>query len=336
MLSSRTWDGDPRPRPVVGGQAVMEGVMMRNGAVYGIAVRRPDGSIQANRLVWRSMTDHPLLKHRFLRGFPTLLETLVNGIHALNRSVEMVAEEEEERLSSLSLTLTLVAALAVALALFVVAPHLLSLLMLQLGIGGDLDGLTFHVWDGFFKCCIFVAYIKVIARAPEVRRVFQYHGAEHKAIHAFEAGGTVDADAAMRQSRLHARCGTTFVLFVIFISILLHAVLVPALLACYTPESVTLKHVYTLVFKLLLVIPISALAYELVRTAAELPDGPLATALQAPGLMLQRLTTYEPDAAQADVALVALREALGPAWDNVRTPPYSADDAPDDAYVRQT
>jgi uncharacterized protein YqhQ len=319
----------------VGGQAVMEGVMMRNGSVYGLAVRGPDGSIRARRLAWRSLTDrHPLLKRRFLRGFPTLLETMINGIGALNRSVEMVGGEEEP-VKPIHLTLVFIAALAVALTLFVVVPHLLSLAMLHLDMGGDLEGLTFHVWDGFFKCCIFVAYLQVIARAPEIRRVFQYHGAEHKTIHAFETGGAVDADVAAVQSRLHPRCGTTFVLFVICISILLHAVLVPMLLAIHTPQATVTKHVYTIAFKLLLVIPISALAYELIRTAAEIRKGVVATILQAPGLLLQRLTTYEPDRSQLDVALVALREALGPAGDTVHTPPYSTGDMPDYNDVRQ-
>ena len=147
---------------------------------------------------------------------------------------------------------------------------------------------------------------------PDIRRVFQYHGAEHKTIHAYEAGGDVTAAAAMSKSRLHPRCGTTFLLFVISISIVLHAVLVPLMLSIYTPQGGVAKHVLTIAVKLLLMVPISALAYELIRYAAKLPEGFLATVLRAPGLALQRLTTYEPDESQVQVALVALREALGP------------------------
>jgi len=220
--------------------------------------------------------------------------------------------------------LATILALVMAVALFVVAPHLLSLVMLWLHLGGDVEGLSFHLWDGFFKCCIFMGYIRLISYVPDIRRVFQYHGAEHKTIHAFESGDEVSAASAARMSRLHPRCGTTFLLFVICISIILHAVLVPLLLMIYTPQSAIAKHALTIAFKLLLMVPISALAYELIRYAARMPDGFWATLLRAPGLALQRLTTYEPDEAQLDVAVVARREARGPdAGDNIRTAPYT-------------
>lgn len=312
--------------PVVGGQAVMEGVMMRNGAVYGLAVRRADGVICARRYPWFSLTEVTWLRKPFVRGFPVLVETLVNGVKALNRSVEAAAQGEGEELSGWQLTLTLAAALLMAVGLFVLAPHLLSVGMLWLGLGGDVEGLSFHVWDGFFKCCIFVAYIRAIACVPDIRRVFQYHGAEHKTIHAFEAGGDVDAAAAAGMSRLHPRCGTTFLLFVICLSIVLHAVLVPLLLHVYTPQNEAAKHAVTIAFKLLLMAPISALAYELIRYAARLRQGFWATLLRAPGLALQRLTTDEPDAGQLEVAVVALREALDPEEGlRVRAVPYATE-----------
>lgn len=219
--------------------------------------------------------------------------------------------------------LSLGLALAMAVGLFVVAPHLLSLVMLALGLGGDVEGLSFHLWDGFFKACVFVGYIWLISLVPDIRRVFQYHGAEHKTIHAFERGGVVEAASAAAMSRLHPRCGTTFLLFVVCISIVLQAVLVPLLLAVWTPQGAVAKHALTLAFKLALVAPISALAYELIRYAARLPDTLWAHALRAPGLALQRLTTHEPDQAQMEVAVVALAEALGrDTAAEIRTPPY--------------
>lgn len=141
----------------------MEGVMMRNGDAYALAVRRPDGVIHAQRLPWFSLTRHPWLKKPFARGFPVLLETLINGIQALNRSVEAAAEAQEEKLEGWHLALTLGLALLMAVGLFVVAPHLLSLVMLWLHLGGDVEGLSFHLWDGFFKCCIFMGYIWLIS-----------------------------------------------------------------------------------------------------------------------------------------------------------------------------
>ncbi len=298
--------------PVVGGQAVMEGVMMRHQNHYALAVRHADGTIVAERKPWFSLTQHPLLKVRFVRGFPVLLETLVNGIKALNRSAEQAAEGENEKLETWHIVMTMIIAMGMAILLFVVLPHVLSIGMTWLGLGGDVEALSFHLWDGLFKCGIFVGYICIISLLPDIRRVFQYHGAEHKVIHAFEHGGEVTAYEAMRMSRLHPRCGTTFLLFVICISIVLHALLVPLLLSVWTPESTIYKHVITLLFKLLLMIPIASLAYELIHAAARMQEKSLlGTVLRAPGLVLQRLTTYEPHYDQLEVAIVALYEALG-------------------------
>ncbi len=312
--------------PVVGGQAVMEGVMMRHQDHYALAVRHADGTIVAERKPWFSLTKHPLLKLRFVRGFPVLLETLVNGIKALNRSAEQAAEGENEKLETWHIVLTMMIALGMAIVLFVVLPHMLSLVMTWFGLGGDVEALSFHLWDGLFKCAIFVSYIIAISLLPDIRRVFQYHGAEHKVIHTFESGGEVTAYEAMRMSRLHPRCGTTFLLFVICISIVLHAVLVPLMLSLWTPDGNITKHAVTLLFKLLLMIPIASLAYELIHVAARMDDTSfLGRSLRAPGLLLQRLTTYEPQYEQLEVAIVALYEALGKdAPESVRPVDYKA------------
>lgn len=128
---------------------------------------------------------------------------------------------------------TLLAAFGLAALMFVVAPHLLSLGMQRLDLGGDMEGFTFHMWDGLFKFFIFIGYIAAVSFVPEIRRVFQYHGAEHKVIAALEAGEPVSARSAMRHSRLHARCGTTFMLFVLSAAVLAHAAAVPSLLALW-------------------------------------------------------------------------------------------------------
>ena len=299
------------PAPLVGGQAVLEGVMMRNGDVYSLAVRLPGGTISVETHPWFSLTRHPFLKRPFVRGFPTLIETLVNGIKALNRSAECSAGEEGEEIQGWHLVLTMVVSLALALGLFVVVPHLLSMLMNWLGLGGDVDGISFHFWDGLFKFLIFIGYILGISLLPDVRRVFCYHGAEHKSIHAYESGNTVTPDSAQLYSRLHPRCGTTFLLFVMSIAILLHTILVPALLLVWTPENAVSKHAVTLFFKVLLMIPISALSYELIRYAARLKSAFWGQVLRAPGMFLQLLTTREPDKAQLEVAVAALAGATG-------------------------
>lgn len=310
--------------PPVGGQAVMEGVMMRNGDVYGLAVRQASGEICSQRLPWKTFLVRPWLRLPFIRGFPILLETLANGIHALNRSVALAEGGNPSETGTWGMVFSLALALLVAVGLFVAAPHLLSLLMLSLNLGGDVEGFSFHLWDGFYKCAIFIGYIWLISFVPDIRRVFEYHGAEHKTIHAWESGRAVDSDHAFAMSRLHPRCGTTFLLFVITISIVLQAILLPLVLQLWTPENFIIKHLFSIGIKLLLVIPISAASYELIRFAARLPAGFWATMLQAPGLALQRLTTREPDREQLEVAVVALVEALG-AEDaaNVRPAAYS-------------
>lgn len=301
---------DCADEPLLGGQAVMEGVLMRNGASYALALRQTDGAIVVERRRWYSLIpDASFFKKPFIRGFSILVETLVNGVKALNRSAVLTTADEDE-LSDWQLIVMLLVSLLLALGLFIVVPHLLSLGMTALGLSGDMQGLSFHVWDGLFKFAVFIGYIAAIAMVPEIRRVFQYHGAEHKTIACFERGGPMSVRAASRCSRLHPRCGTTFLLFVLSFAIVLHAILVPLLLWVWNPQNSVLKHTGVLCFKILLMIPISALAYELIRFAAKLGSGFIGTALRAPGLLLQCLTTREPDDEQLEVAIIALYEAL--------------------------
>jgi uncharacterized protein YqhQ len=253
------------------------------------------------------------------------LETLVNGIKALNFSAEVAVEAEGEELKTWQLILTLAAAIGFAVLLFVVLPHLVTIGMNLLGLSSGLKGLTFHLWDGFFKASIFIGYIVAISRLPDIRRVFEYHGAEHKVIWAYEnRENEINMETAMRQSRLHPRCGTTFMLFVMAISIILHALLVPLILVFWRPGSIVIEHAGIVLFKLFLMIPISAIAYEGIRYAAKLGSGFAAFMLRAPGMLLQKLTTREPGPSQIEVAMVALHEALG---DDgavpIRVPAYS-------------
>jgi uncharacterized protein YqhQ len=253
---------------------------------------------------------------------------MINGIKALNISAELALEAEGEELKPWQLALTLASALLFAVALFVVVPHLVTIALAFFKISGEVEGISFHLWDGLIKFGIFLLYILAISHIKEINRVFQYHGAEHKAIGAYERGGTpVTSAAASRQSRLHPRCGTTFLLFVLSIAILLHVLIVPLLLFFWVPENAFQKHFTVIILKLLLMLPISALAYEAIRLAARLGDNLLGRGLRAPGLMLQTLTTREPDERQLEVALVALKEALKADGDfdenNVQTRDYT-------------
>ena len=328
-LAARTlaWfmTSEERESLAVGGQAVMEGVMMRNDDTLSIAVRKPDGTVVSQQRPWFTLLRFKGARKAFIRGFPILLETLVNGIKALNFSAEIAVEAEGEELKPWQIVLTLFAAIGFAILLFVVLPHLVTIGMNILGFSSGLKGLTFHLWDGFFKASIFVGYIVAISRLPDIRRVFEYHGAEHKVIWAYENHETeITVETAMRQSRLHPRCGTTFMLFVMAISIVLHAILVPLVLVFWKPDNIVTEHAGIVVFKLFLMIPISAIAYETIRYAAKLTSGAVAFVLRAPGMLLQKLTTREPDGPQLEVAMIALAEALGDeSAIPIRVPAYS-------------
>lgn len=297
--------------PSVGGQAVIEGVMMRAGSKMAIAVRKPDGKIDVDVRPWFSLTNSAFLKRPFVRGFPMLLETLVNGIKALNYSAQQALDEEEGELNNFHLALTMIVAIGAALLLFVAVPHGLSLLMQLLGAGGDVKTLSFHAWDGVFKLGLFLGYIASIAMVPDIKRVFQYHGAEHKTIWTFEKDQPLTPENAIEYSRLHPRCGTAFLLFVLAISIVLFAVLVPLALMIYTPESAVIKHIYIIILKLFLMIPISCLAYELIRMAGKHTKKLWCRAVCLPGILMQYLTTKEPDKKQLEVAIAALKGAVG-------------------------
>ncbi len=295
----------------IGGQAVIEGVMMRNKQRMAIAVRRADGTISMERKPWFVLTKNAWAKKPFLRGFPILLETLVNGIKSLNWSASTAVEEETgEEFSFLAIALTMVLAMGLAILMFVVLPHVFSLGMAALGLGGATEGITFHIWDGFFKVAIFLGYVLTISRLPDIQRVFEYHGAEHKVIWTHENGLELTPDTAKKFSRLHPRCGTAFLLYVLTLAILLHALFIPLVLFIYTPENTAVKHIYLLIIKIFMMIPIAALAYELIKFTGKKSEQGIWKILCLPGLCLQRMTTKEPDEKQLEVAIAALKGAL--------------------------
>jgi len=290
----------------------MEGVMIRSKDRLAIAVRKPNGAIFVETRPWFTLSNAAWLKKPFLRGFPVLLETLVNGIKALNFSAQQALDEKSgEEISPWAMALTLAAAIGFALLLFVVIPHLFSLALNKLGFSGDATTLSFHLWDGLFKLVLFVGYIAAISFIPDIRRVFQYHGAEHKTIWAHENGVELSPPAVRNFSRLHPRCGTTFLLFVLGVSIVIYAFLVPLLLHFWTPGNGVLKQVYIIAVKFFLMIPVSCLSYELIKFSGRFHTNILCKLLALPGLAMQMLTTHEPDDSQLEVAIAAVNGALG-------------------------
>jgi len=294
----------------VGGQAVIEGIMMRAPKTLTVVVRKPDGALSVREDRWYSpMEKWPILKKPLLRGCIVLYEALYNGIQALTYSAQEALDEEEEKLSPLALGGTIALAMGGAVMLFVVIPHLATLGMGAL-LGTDLGvrSVWFHVIDGIIKVSIFIGYILAISLIGEIRRVFQYHGAEHKSIHAYEKGEELTVENARKHPTLHARCGTAFLLLVLMLSILLFTAVFPLLPKDLFGNKIV-TNVFFILVKIALLIPIAGCSYEIIRLGDKF-DNPVLNLVLMPGLWLQKLTTREPSDDQLEVALVALRKTL--------------------------
>ncbi|NLG87082.1 MAG: DUF1385 domain-containing protein [Firmicutes bacterium] len=275
----------------LGGQAVIEGVMMRGESWVATAVRREDGDIVTDvRRVWTPPPHLGFLRWPVVRGATSLIYSLILGIQALSFSASQFGGEEE-KLTTKELVFTMLTALLFGVGLFILLPT-----VLMRWLGKTNNAFVLSLGEGFLRLGIFLVYIVSITFIKDVRRIFEYHGAEHKVVHAYEAKGLplTAADAAPF-STLHPRCGTSFLLYVMVVSILLFAFLGwPTL--------------YLRVLSRLLMMPLVAgLSYEWLRLAGR-SNSSLVKLLSGPGLWLQKLTTREPDQAQIEVALVALRE----------------------------
>jgi uncharacterized protein YqhQ len=296
----------------VGGQAVIEGVMMRSPNCLAVVVRTPTESIIVRQRKWMSLA----LKWRFFRwpffrGILTLGESLHNGISALNFSAQVQEDPETATETPASLWVTMGLAVVLALGLFAALPHFLTW---GLGWIADTETLTtgtsvwFHLVDGVIKFAIFLAYVWGISFLPDVRRVFMYHGAEHKGIYSHERREELTVENASRHTTLHPRCGTAFLLVVLVTAIVVFTVLFP-----FIPdltEYLVVNHLFLVFVKLLLLFPIAGLAYEVIRLAGRKPDNRLLSLAIWPGLMMQKLTTREPDQAQLEISIVSLRTVL--------------------------
>jgi uncharacterized protein YqhQ len=297
----------------VGGQAVLEGVMMRSPRALAIAVRRPDGTIILKDEPYVSLAEtYPFLKRPFVRGPLTLIEAMVTGVKSLTFSAQAALQEEEEEEQPLgwgSITLTLGGAFLLAFLFFGFLPHWLS------GLAGRLSGhpitpadLSFHVVDGIIKTSFILLYIWGISLFPDIHRVFQYHGAEHKSICTFEAGQPLEIAYARMHPTAHARCGTSFILVVLLVSIFIFAAFFP-IFPALTHRGLANNFLQVLI-KVCLMFPIAAVSYEIIRWGGKHGNHFLARFLLWPGLATQRLTALEPDDSMLEVALEALKAVV--------------------------
>jgi uncharacterized protein YqhQ len=283
----------------IGGQAVLEGVMMRGPSNWSVAVRTPKGEIeQVSSSINSVMQRHRFFRLPVIRGVIALGESLAIGFRALAISANYAAQEEDEHgevkteLTRGQLVVAFAIAIGFAIALFKVTP---ALIVNWLPI--ETTG-WFVVIEGVIRVALFIAYICLISLLPDLRRVFQYHGAEHKAINAYEAGEELEPQRVQSFSLIHPRCGTAFLLWVMVIAIFVFAFLGQP------------KWYWLIASRILLLPVIAGIAYELIRFAGKHSGNRILMTLLAPGLWLQRLTTREPTLDQIEVSIRALREVL--------------------------
>ncbi|MCH7522982.1 MAG: DUF1385 domain-containing protein [Chloroflexi bacterium] len=277
-----------------GGQAVIEGVMIRGPHSVVVACRRPDGEITVRRETLSGVYTGLLRHIPFVRGVIVLWETMALGMRSLIFSSNVALGEEENEISPIAVIGMGLAALVVVAAIFFAGPVLLTS-----WLEGRIDSsVVVVVIEGLIRLAILVAYIGLIGLVPDIRRVYAYHGAEHKSIHALEAGDPLEPSAVQRHPTAHVRCGTSFLLTIVVVSVVLFAALGSQELWMRVASRVVLIPV------------IAAIAYELIRLGGRFYGNPVARVLMWPNLALQKLTTRQPDDSQVEVALRALREVM--------------------------
>ena len=272
-----------------GGQALIEGVMMRSGSHMVLCVRQPDDGISVHCQEISSLVKrNRVLGLPFIRGVILLFETMYYGVKGIFHSANVALEEEDEEFTWKEYLLVLVAVAAMS-GFFMVVPFLLATFL-------GLTGFLLNVAESAVRLTLFVLYLYLVSRWGEFRRVLQYHGAEHKAINAHEAGASMDTETVAGFSRLNPRCGTSFLFIVVIISIILFSVL---------PRSTFAMRI---AYRIVLIPVLGAISYEILKLSAKYSDSPIMKVVIIPGLAMQRLTTQEPEPDMIEVAVRALEE----------------------------
>lgn len=308
-------------KPYIGGQAVLEGVMMRAPRAYTVAVRRPDGSIALFEAPYEPKFATKLAKIPFVRGIATLVESMSLGFRAMQFSADQQLTDAEREEGGLEGTVAAVFSVALALFLFIGSPQLLATFLGRfVGLTPD-DGFAFHALIGGFKLLVLLAYLAFVGSVPEMKRVFQYHGAEHMTIHAYEQGLPLDVANVRAQTTMHPRCGTTFLVLVVLVGIVLGSLVGP--LVVPNPSG-WLGGLALFAVRVALLPFVAGVSFEVQRfTARYCTTGPLRVLLY-PGFLFQKITTRIPDDAQLEVAIAAMKAA---AWrDEVGQARVASDD----------
>lgn len=290
----------------IGGQAVIEGVMMRGKKNWAVAVRTPDGSIHVEEHELKTaVTDHPWLGKPVIRGIWGFYETIILAMKAFEISASLAGETEEEKLSAREIAVAMTVGLGLAILLFIVLPAVVT----NLAVGSASEKpFMWNAVDGVLRLVAFFTYILAVSRLKDIQRVFGYHGAEHKTIHAYEHGLPLDAAVIQEHSTQHVRCGTSFLLMVMVIALFVYSLVpVKQIVAGLGLAGGIPTLLVAIAVRLIFLPLIAGLAYEVIKWAGRRPERPAVRALLWPGLQLQRMTTREPDDQMVEVAVSAMQ-----------------------------
>jgi len=279
-----------------GGQAVIDGVMIRGKEGVAISVRQPDGQLNVVKQPLASIYKGRLRETPLIRGIIALIETLVLGTQSLLHSAQVAATEEVgEKIPTAVLWGTVAASLALGVALFFMVPLFATRYLIDPYIE---SGLLSSIFEGLIRIGIFIAYLKLMSLIPDIKKVFAYHGAEHKTVNAYEAGVPLDVESVKMYSTAHARCGTAFLFIVLIVAIFVFALV--------GQPSLWIR----ILSRIALIPVIAVISYEIMKFGASHSRNPVVRVLLAPGLLLQTMTTREPDDSQIEAAISALNEVI--------------------------
>ena len=303
---------------LVGVQAVIEGVMMRVPGAYATAVRDPEGTIQIQREKFISITETSRFwKRPLFRGMASLFEAMKMGMKTLQWSAEIaIPEEKTKKPNKLADVLSTVFAISLALVLFMIAPYWITTTLFGVGKKAFL----FNMIAGIMRITFFVLYLFIISMLNDVKRLFQYHGAEHKVVYTFEAGQDISIQTAQKFSTLHPRCGTSFMFIVLLTAILFFSVVDTLIIGLIGNMSLHVR----LITHLPMIPLVAGIGYEMIKLSAR-SNKKIVWFIKQPGLWLQKITTKEPDDQMVEVAIEALKSAFGERYEEVTGKEYKAE-----------
>ena len=305
-----------KPSILVGGQAVIEGVMMRVPGAYATAVRDPNGEIHIQKNDFVSITEtSSFWKRPIFRGMASLYESMKMGIGTLNYSADIAMPEEEPQ-SKIGELLSTLFAITLAISLFMIAPMWITTTIMDI----EKDALWFNLISGAFRILFFIIYLLIISLLNDVKRLFQYHGAEHRVVYNFESGRNVNIKNSQSFPTQHPRCGTSFLFIVLLSAILVFALVDTLIIFALGTISLPLR----LLFHLPMIPIVSGIGYELIKLSSR-KESLFFTLLKKPGLWLQNITTRKPEDEMVEVSIKALKEAFGDQYDEMIGKEYTAE-----------